>query len=98
MAAFSYILVNHKEQVHVYNQIATKLGLQKESGEVVMLPSQFINRFSLRNEHGRGIPDQPQGLADIVLIDEAHLLMTQGNQGVFPGRTICMTFCAEPGW
>lgn len=77
----SYILVNHKEQVHVYNQIATKLGLQKESGEVVMLPSQFINRFSLRNEHGRGIPDQPQGLADIVLIDEAHLLMTQGNQG-----------------
>ena len=67
--------------MHVYNQIATKLGLQKESGEVVMLPSQFINRFSLRNEHGRGIPDQPQGLADIVLIDEAHLLMTQGNQG-----------------
>nr|WP_269800350.1 DUF2075 domain-containing protein [Bifidobacterium longum] len=77
----SYILVNHKEQVHVYNQIATKLGLQKKSDEVVMLPSRFINRFSLRNEHGRGIPDQPQGLADIVLIDEAHLLMTQGNQG-----------------
>lgn len=77
----SYILVNHKEQVHVYNQIATKLGLQKKSGEVVMLPSQFINRFSMRNEHGRGIPDKPRGMADIVLIDEAHLLMTQGNQG-----------------
>ncbi|WP_240541839.1 DUF2075 domain-containing protein [Bifidobacterium simiarum] len=77
----SYILVNHKEQVHVYNQIATKLGLQKKSSEVVMLPSQFINRFSVRNERGRGIPDQPRGMADIVLIDEAHLLMTQGNQG-----------------
>ena len=25
----AYILVNHDEQLHVYNQIATKLGLQK---------------------------------------------------------------------
>lgn len=77
----SYIVVNHKEQVHVYNQIATKLGLQKKSGDVVMLPSQFINRFSETNEYGRGIPDKPRGKAGIVLIDEAHLLATQGNQG-----------------
>lgn len=77
----TYILVNHKEQVHVYNQIALKLGLQKKPNEVVMLPSQFINRFSETNEHGRGIPDQPRGVADIVLIDEAHLLATQGTQG-----------------
>ncbi|NEG90507.1 DUF2075 domain-containing protein [Bifidobacterium aerophilum] len=77
----AYILVNHKEQVHVYNQIALKLGLQKKSNEVVMLPSQFINRFSETNDHGRGIPDKPHGVADIVLIDEAHLLTTQGTQG-----------------
>ncbi|MBT1181843.1 DUF2075 domain-containing protein [Bifidobacterium sp. CP2] len=77
----SYIVVNHKEQVHVYNQIATKLGLQKKSGDVVLLPSQFINRFSETNEHGRGLTDRPRGMADIVLIDEAHLLATQGNQG-----------------
>lgn len=77
----AYILVNHKEQVHVYNQIALKLGLQRKSNEVVMLPSQFINRFSETNEHGRGIPDKPRGVADIVLIDEAHLLTTQGTQG-----------------
>ncbi|PJM77294.1 DUF2075 domain-containing protein [Bifidobacterium felsineum] len=77
----TYLLVNHKEQVHVYNQIALKLGLQKKSNEVVMLPSQFINRFSETNGHGRGIPDKPKGKADIVLIDEAHLLTTQGTQG-----------------
>ena len=80
-ALHTYILVNHKEQVHVYNQIALKLGLQKQSNEVVMLPSQFINRFSETNKHGRGIPDKPRGIADIVLIDEAHLLTTQGTQG-----------------
>lgn len=80
-ALSSYILVNHKEQVHVYNQIATKLGLQKKSNDIVLLPSQFINRFSKKNDHGRGNPAQPEGLADIVLVDEAHLLATQGNQG-----------------
>ncbi|KAB7788365.1 DUF2075 domain-containing protein [Bifidobacterium cebidarum] len=77
----AYILVNHKEQVHVYNQIALKLGLQKKPDEVVMLPSQFINRFSETNGRGRGFPDRPKGRADIVLIDEAHLLTTQGTQG-----------------
>ena len=77
----SYILVNHKEQVHVYNQIAAKLGLQKQENKVVMLPSQFINRYSVTTARGRGIPDKPRGRADIVLIDEAHLLATQGTQG-----------------
>lgn len=93
----SYILVNHKEQVHVYNQIATKLGCRRNLVKWSCCPVSSSIDFSLRNEHGRGISDQPQGTADIVLIDEAHLLMTQGNQGI-PGRTICMTFCAEPGW
>ncbi|MCH9277041.1 DUF2075 domain-containing protein [Bifidobacterium amazonense] len=78
----AFVLVNHKEQVHVYNQIATKLGLQKQSGEVVMLPTQFINRFSYKKEGSeRRDPSKPNGHADIVLVDEAHLLATQGNQG-----------------
>ena len=42
----AYILVNHKQQVHVYNQIATKLGLQKGPDEVSLKPTQFINKFS----------------------------------------------------
>lgn len=76
----AYILVNHDQQVHVYNQIATKLGLQKKSGEVVLKPSQFINQFS-EKAHGRGIPDKPLMRADVVLVDEAHLLLTQGDRG-----------------
>lgn len=77
----AYILVNHKQQVHVYNQIATKLGLQKGPDEVSLKPTQFINKFSEKTKNGRGIPDKPCGKADIVLVDEAHLLLTQGNQG-----------------
>lgn len=81
----SFIIVNHHEQEHVYNQIATKLGLQKQSGEVVMVASTFLNRFSDTTPNGRAILDRPHDPADIVLIDEAHLLLTQGNQG-YSGR------------
>lgn len=77
----SYILVNHHEQVHVYNQIATKLGLQKEANQVVKLPTQFINTYSEKAANNRAILDEIKGKADVVLIDEAHLLLTQGNQG-----------------
>lgn len=77
----AYILVNHEQQVHVYNQIATKLGLQKHSGDVAIKPAQFINRFSEKTASNRAIPDRPRGKADVVLVDEAHLLLTQGNQG-----------------
>jgi uncharacterized protein len=79
----AYILVNQDEQVAVYNQIATKLGLQKKKGEVVMKPTQFINRFSepMQGTKGRGDPEKPDGKAGIVLVDEAHLLLTQGDQG-----------------
>lgn len=83
----AYILVNHHQQEKVYNQIATKLGLQKHADEVVMSPTRFINQFSHPKigKNGqrlrRGDPDKPLGKADVVLIDEAHLLLTQGNQG-----------------
>ena len=83
----AYILVNHHEQENIYNQIATKLGLQRKSDEVVLVPSSFINKFSEQvvdgkgKSTGRGIPDKPRGKADIALVDEGHLLLTQGNQG-----------------
>lgn len=79
----AYILVNQDEQVAVYNQIATKLGLQKKKDQVVMKPTQFINRFSepMQGTKGRGNPEKSDGKADIVLVDEAHLLLTQGDQG-----------------
>lgn len=62
------LLVNHDEQLTVYEQIASKLGLTEKYGEVVCKPTKFINGCS---------PDDP---VDVVFIDEAHLLWTQGKQ------------------
>ena len=62
------LLVNHDEQVVVYEQIAKKLGLTEKYGEVVVKPTSFINKHSTDNP------------VDIVFVDEAHLLWTQGKQ------------------
>ena len=64
--------------MHVYNQIASKLGLQKHFGEVALKPSRFINRFSEKTASNRAIADKPRGKADVVLVDEAHLLADAG--------------------
>lgn len=63
-----YLLVNHDEQITVYQQIARKLGITERYGDVVCKPTTFINH------HGKEEP------VDIVFIDEAHLLLTQGKQ------------------
>ncbi|MCR5798236.1 MAG: DUF2075 domain-containing protein [Eubacterium sp.] len=63
-----YMLVNHDEQITVYEQIAEKLGLTEKYGKVVSKPTSFINNNS---------PDDP---VDVVFVDEAHLLLTQGKQ------------------
>lgn len=63
-----YLMVNHNEQINVYEQIATKLGLTDKYGEVVCKPTSFINRHKT---------DEP---VDVAFIDEAHLLLTQGKQ------------------
>lgn len=62
-----YLLVNHKEQIKVYEQIAEKLGLTGKYGKVVDNPTTFINH------HSECDP------VDIAFIDEAHLLLTQGR-------------------
>ena len=62
------MMVNHDEQITVYEQIAQKLGLVDRYGEVVYKPTSFINRHSV---------DEP---IDVAFIDEAHLLLTQGKQ------------------
>ncbi|MCT3566457.1 DUF2075 domain-containing protein [Levilactobacillus brevis] len=63
--ANNYLLVNHDEQVKVYKNIAEKLGLESTK---VSKPTTFITHHS------------PQESVDVVLIDEAHLLWTQGKQ------------------
>ncbi|WP_165165089.1 DNA/RNA helicase domain-containing protein [Corynebacterium qintianiae] len=64
-----YLLVNHDEQVTVYQQIAERLGLGTKKTPRVMKPTRFINT---RTGTGQ--------IADVVLVDEAHLLWTQGKQ------------------
>lgn len=63
-----YLLVNHDEQITVYEQIAEKLGLTAKYGKVVSKPTTFINN------HSENDP------VDVAFVDEAHLLLTQGKQ------------------
>lgn len=79
------IVVNHDEQKTVYDSIAKRLGLQKRNGEVVFQSTPFINKFSVRSEQHRsthGLEHQlhPSKELDVVLVDEAHLLLNQANQ------------------
>ena len=62
------LLVNHDEQIIVYEQMAEKLGLTEKYGKVVSKPTTFINN------HSENAP------IDVAFVDEAHLLLTQGKQ------------------
>ena len=64
----SYLLVNHDEQLKVYEQIANKLGLNPKKEKVINKPTSFINNHD------------PEDKVDVVIVDEAHLLLTQGKQ------------------
>lgn len=63
------LLVNHDEQLKVYKQIAKKLGMtDKKNPYMVEKPTTFIKNHSSKNK------------IDVILVDEAHLLWTQGKQ------------------
>ena len=61
-----HLLVNHDQQLTVYSQMAEKLDLGKNRVEK---PSSFIHKHPLGEK------------VDVCLVDEGHLLLTQGNQG-----------------
>jgi len=61
------LLVNHDEQLTVYKQIMDKLGITDKYGNLVFKPTSFINNHN---------PKEP---VDVVFVDEAHLLLTQGK-------------------
>lgn len=63
-----FMMVNHNEQINVYEQIAKKLGITDKYGAVVCKPTSFINNHT---------PEKP---VDVAFVDEAHLLLTQGRQ------------------
>ena len=62
------LLVNHNEHVTIYDQIAKKLGISSKSNKIVRKPTSFINSHD------------PENKVDVVIVDEAHLLLTQGQQ------------------
>lgn len=63
-----YMMVNHNEQITVYEQITKKLGITDKNAEVVCKPTSFINNH------------KPEAPVDVAFVDEAHLLLTQGKQ------------------
>ncbi|WP_461226179.1 DUF2075 domain-containing protein [Lacticaseibacillus suihuaensis] len=63
------LMVNHDQQVKVYEQVMTRLGLFTPAGDEVNKPTHYINLIS---------PDDSP--IDVALVDEAHLLYTQGKQ------------------
>ncbi|MCD8920073.1 DUF2075 domain-containing protein [Staphylococcus gallinarum] len=65
-----HLLVNHNEHVSIYNQIVNKLGISTKSKNIVSKPTSFINSHS----------SDPDEKVDVVIVDEAHLLLTQGKQ------------------
>ncbi|KRK40145.1 DUF2075 domain-containing protein [Loigolactobacillus bifermentans] len=63
----NHLLINHPEMVKTYKQIAgQRAGLRKKDVEK---PTPFINRYA-----------KLQQRADVVLVDEAHLLLTQSDR------------------
>ncbi|MFF2797097.1 DUF2075 domain-containing protein [Lysinibacillus xylanilyticus] len=68
-----YIIVNHDQQIGVYKDLAKKLGWENKDGsDIVTKPTSWINF--------RKDDTNKAELADVVVIDEAHLLWTQGKQ------------------
>lgn len=75
----AYLVSGHKNdggQYAVYEEIVKKLGIPapkdgNRNRSRVYKPTAFINQFS------------PENPADVVLIDEAHLLLTQKSLGYF---------------
>ncbi|WP_346016429.1 DUF2075 domain-containing protein [Ignavigranum ruoffiae] len=65
----TYLLVNHDQQLIVYQQIAERLKIiDKLNENKVSKPTRFINNTQIDEK------------VDIVLVDEAHLIWTQGKQ------------------
>lgn len=62
-----YLLVNHEQQKTVYETIAHKLGLDHDYTDIVSKPTHFITEHTGKEK------------VDVVLVDEAHLLLTQGK-------------------
>lgn len=71
------LLVNHDEQLNVYKNMAVRLGYK---ADVVLNPTEFLNRHSVTDPATGAFKPDPHNHADVVFVDEAHLLWTQPKQ------------------
>ena len=72
-----YMLINHREQLMVYRNIARKLGY---SEDIIQVPTTFLKHHSKLDSRKKEYLPDLNNMADIVFVDEAHLLWTQNNQ------------------
>lgn len=63
------LLVNHDQQIIVYNDLVHKLNLKNsDNSDIVSKPTRFINNHSKDKK------------IDVAFVDEGHLLLTRGKQ------------------
>ncbi|MFD0704622.1 DNA/RNA helicase domain-containing protein [Alloscardovia venturai] len=76
----AHFIVNHDQQETIYKQILNRLG---RDPELASKSIRFLNEHSGKKDDSpkRADPNKPINPTDIVTIDEAHLLLTNGNQG-----------------
>ncbi len=82
-----YMLINHDEQKEVYQNMTRKLGYDDK--ELVRNPTGFLLDHSTLNKQTKEY--EPKDIADIVFVDEAHLLWISHNQKFdrkFPGTQL----------
>ena len=78
-----HLVVNHDEMLKVYDGITNKLQLRGIDNDIVTKPTTLINEYIDYDKKGSsnyGKIRAQKDLIDVVLVDEAHLLWTQGKQ------------------
>ena len=70
------LVVNHDEQLVVYDDIVNKLDLVKKGEQIVFNPTTLINQFKDK----KNSPIKRKKIYDVIFVDESHLLLTQNNQ------------------
>ena len=69
----NYLVVNHPEMLKLYHRISAQFPYIRKTD--LERPTSLINRLQKERPRGRG----SFGLADVILVDEAHLLLSKKN-------------------
>lgn len=72
-----YLLINHAEQRLVYENMTRKLGY---SDDVIQSPTNFLKKHSVPSTIPGKLMSDTNNMADIVFVDEAHLLWNTYTQ------------------